>query len=272
MTQAAARGLDPSELDRLLALATDVAVEAGTMVADRRKRAAVEVAATKSSPTDIVTASDTAAESLIRERIRAVRPDDGFLGEEGGGVVGSTGVTWVVDPIDGTVNYLYAIPAYAVSIGVQVAGVTVVGVVHNPVVAETCTAVQGRGARCNGRPLTVRHETRLEQALVATGFSYDADMRARQAGAVARLLPRVRDLRRFGAASLDLCAVAMGRVDAYLEQGLAPWDLAAGNLIATEAGAQVGGLHGEPAGERFVVAASPSLFPALHDLAVTCFG
>jgi myo-inositol-1(or 4)-monophosphatase len=250
----------------LLTLAVETAHEAGALVARRRADAPVEVAATKSSPTDVVTASDTAAERLIRERIGAVRPDDGILGEEGGGGRGESRVRWVVDPIDGTVNYLYGIPAYAVSIAAEVDGELAVGVVHNPVSQETWTALRGEGAWLNDRPVQVGGRTDPAHALVATGFSYDVRRRAEQGRQVAWLLPRVRDIRRIGAASLDLCAVAAGRVDAYVEQGLQPWDLAAGSLVAREAGARVGGLGDAGAGEDLVVAANPDLWDELQEL------
>ena len=253
-------------MDDLLALAVDTAREAGALVARRRAEAPVEVAATKSSPTDVVTASDTAAERLIRERIAAARPDDGFLGEEGGGQSGRTRVRWVVDPIDGTVNYLYGIPFYAVSIAAEVDGQVAVGAVHNPVSGETWTAVAGRGARLDGRPVRVGDLTDPAHALVGTGFNYDVRTRTAQAQQVARLLPRVRDIRRIGAASLDLCAVAMGRLDAFVEQGLKPWDLAAGGLVAREAGARLGGLGDAEAGEGLVVATNPGLWEPLQDL------
>jgi len=253
-------------VDDLLALAVDTAREAGSLVAQRRAEAPVEVAATKSSPTDIVTASDTEAERLIRERIGAARPDDGFLGEEGGDRGGRTGVRWVVDPIDGTVNYLYGIPAYAVSIAAEVDGQVAVGAVHNPVSGETWTAVAGRGAHLDGRPVRVGDLTDPAQALVGTGFNYDVRTRTAQAQQVARLLPRVRDIRRMGAASLDLCAVATGRLDAFVEQGLQPWDLAAGGLVAREAGARMGGLGDAEPGERLVVATNPGLWDRLQQL------
>ena len=257
-------------MDELLALAVDTAREAGALVARRRAEAPVEVAATKSSPTDVVTASDTAAERLIRERIGAARPDDGFLGEEGGEDSGGRGrrsrVRWVVDPIDGTVNYLYGIPAYAVSIAAEVDGRVAVGVVHNPVSGETWTAVAGRGALLDGRPVRVGDLTDPAQALVGTGFNYDVRTRTAQAQQVARLLPRIRDIRRIGAASLDLCAVATGRLDAFVEQGLKPWDLAAGGLVAREAGARTGGLGDAEPGERLVVATNPGLWDSLPQL------
>jgi myo-inositol-1(or 4)-monophosphatase len=255
------------DLPALLALAVDVAHQAGQLIRDRR--AAVErmaVATTKSTPTDVVTESDTAAEALIRERLLTARSNDGLLGEEGGSVPGQSGVVWVVDPIDGTVNYLYAIPQYAVSIAAQVNGATEVGVVHNPATAQTWTAIRGQGAVLDGRPIGESGCERLDQALIATGFGYDAGRRAHQAEVLRHVLPRVRDIRRAGSASLDLCAVASGLVDGFYERGLAPWDLAAGELIAQEAGAVVAGLRGQVAGPELVIAAGPALFPALHDL------
>jgi myo-inositol-1(or 4)-monophosphatase len=248
----------------LLTLAEAVARETGVMLLDRRP-ADLGVAATKSSPTDVVTVMDTAAERLIIERLRAERPEDAVLGEEGGTGAGTSGVRWIIDPIDGTVNYLYAIPQWAVSIAAEVDGVVVAGVVHDPAKAETFTALRGGGARRNGEPLAVSGASELSQALVATGFGYRAERRTHQAEVVAALLPRIRDIRRFGAASLDLCGVACGRVDGYYERGLAPWDLVAGGLVAEEAGAVVGGLGGAPAGEELVLAAGPALFPLLHD-------
>jgi myo-inositol-1(or 4)-monophosphatase len=231
---------------------------------------AVEVADTKSSPTDVVTAVDLASEQLIRRHILEARPDDGFVGEEGDDIASSSGVTWVADPIDGTVNFLYDIPQYAVSIAARVGDEVMVGVVHNPVSRETHTAVRGRGALRDGRPIRVSECREVSRALVATGFGYQAEDRRRQAAETGRLLPKVRDIRRFGAASLDLTAVGSGRVDAYVERGLKPWDLAAGGLIATEAGARVEGLEGEPAGELLVVAAPAPLFDTFHALLVEC--
>jgi myo-inositol-1(or 4)-monophosphatase len=263
----------------LLTLAVQIAQEAGAMVAARREEAPVEVAATKSSPTDVVTASDTAAERLIRARLAEARPGDAVLGEEGtapedgapdrppdGPVDGGSDVRWVVDPIDGTVNYLYGIPAYAVSIAAEVDGSVALGVVHNPVSGETWTALAGAGAWLGDRRLRVGSETDLGRALVATGFSYEVDVRRRQGEQVARMLPRIRDIRRIGAASLDLCGVATGRLDAFVERGLKPWDLAAGGLVAAEAGARVGGLGEEPAGEDLVVVTNPGLWDPLQGL------
>jgi myo-inositol-1(or 4)-monophosphatase len=257
-----------ADLEQLRDLALRTAHEAGTLVRRLRAESDIEVAATKSTPTDVVTESDRAAERLIRSRIAAVRPEDAFLGEEGGQADGSGPVRWVVDPIDGTVNYLYEIPAYAVSIAAEVRGEVVVGVVHNPVSGEAWSAIRGAGALFGDRPVQVSGETRPSRALVGTGFGYDPEVRARQGAAVAALLPRVRDIRRIGSASLDLCGVACGRLDAYVEQGLQPWDLAAGGLIAAEAGARVAGLHGAAAGNALVVAANPGLFEAIEPVLV----
>jgi myo-inositol-1(or 4)-monophosphatase len=249
----------------LLALAVGTATEAARLVVEERPRAGrdLEVAATKSSATDIVTEMDRRSERLIVDSLLAARPDDGVLGEEGADHDGTSGITWVVDPIDGTVNYLYEIPSYAVSIGAADEDGSLVGVVVNPVSGETWTAVRGGGAFLDGRPLRLAEPPPLEMALVATGFGYGRNRRARQAEILRSVLPVVRDIRRAGAASLDLCALATGRVDAYYEQGLQPWDLAAGGLVATEAGAVVTGLRGRPASEMLVVAAAPGLVEPL---------
>jgi myo-inositol-1(or 4)-monophosphatase len=259
---AAAEGPDTAPL---LELAEQIAREAGRLIVEQRPRS-LTVAATKSSATDIVTEMDEASERLLVSRIRAARPDDGVLGEEGAERAGTSGVTWVVDPIDGTVNYLYEIPSYAVSVGVRVGGEVVVGVVVNPVSGEVWTARKGAGAFLDGQPVRVNTAPDLSMALVGTGFGYDSAQRERQAQWLTRVLPRVRDIRRAGAASLDLCALATGRLDGYYEQGLKPWDLAAGGLVAREAGATVAGLRGGVAGEAFTVAAPEPLFGQLARL------
>lgn len=226
----------------------------------RRARSSVE---TKSTSTDMVTEMDRAAEQLIVESILADRPDDGIVGEEGTARGGTSGVQWIVDPIDGTTNYLYGLPGFAVSIAAARAGEVVAGVVVDPMHGDTFTATRGGGAFRNDEPIAVSTETRLTHALVATGFSYEPDRRSRQAAVLGEILPAVRDIRRLGAASVDLCAVACGRVDAYYEKGLAPWDHAAGGLIASEAGGRVGDLDEGPAGGHFVLAANPHLFDGL---------
>ncbi|PRY18404.1 inositol monophosphatase family protein [Kineococcus rhizosphaerae] len=264
----------PDELARLRALAVEVATAAGELISVGRPDR-VEVAATKSSPTDVVTAMDTASEQLLRQRLRAARPQDGFLGEEGGHEPGTSGLTWVVDPIDGTVNYLYGLRSYAVSVAVvgsqgppdPATWTVLAGAVVDPSAGETWSAVLGGGATLadahGTRTLTAGPGPELGQVLLATGFGYDAARRAEQAAVVARLLPRVRDLRRVGTASLDLCAVAAGRVDAYYELGLNPWDFAAGWLVAREAGAVVTDFAGGPAGPHGLVAAGAGLHPVL---------
>ena len=251
----------------LLALAVDLARQAGTLALGMH--AGLGESDTKSSPTDVVTAADRASEELLVSGIRAARPDDGVLGEEGAARTGTSGVRWVVDPIDGTVNYLYGLPQWAVSIGIEVDGTTEVGVVFDPAKDELYTAVRGGGAQLDGRPLRCNDVQELSKALVATGFSYEVARRSRQAQLLSMLLPRVRDVRRLGAGAIDLCAVAAGRVDAYYEQALQPWDMCAGLLIAAEAGARVGGLRGSPPGARLVLASSPGVHDALHDLLVS---
>ncbi|WP_129668273.1 inositol monophosphatase family protein [Phytoactinopolyspora endophytica] len=255
------------DVKSLVDLAVSAAHEAGALARDRRR--AVErmaVAATKSTPTDVVTESDTAAEQLIRDRLLAVRPGDAIHGEEGGHSAGDSDVVWVVDPIDGTVNYLYGIPQYAVSIAAQVDATVEAGVVYNPASDETWTAVRGSGALLNGEPIAVTGCADLSLALVGTGFGYDAGRRARQAAVLAELVPVVRDIRRAGSAALDLCAVASGRLDAYYERGLNPWDRAAGGLIAAEAGAVVSGLYGQPPAEAMTFAATPGIAEDLRAL------
>lgn len=253
-----------SEPAQLRDLAVRVALEAADLVS-RRRSEGVAVTATKSTPTDVVTAADRESEELIRKRLLEARPSDGVLGEEGANVAGTSGVTWVVDPIDGTVNYLYDIPAYGVSIAAEVDDVVVAGTVVNPVNGEIFSAVRGGGATLNGGPITVSGTTELDQSLIATGFGYSVLRRRAQAAVLGKVIVNVRDIRRFGSAALDLCAVACGRVDGYYERGLNHWDLAAGALIAEEAGAMVGGADGA-AGSELMIAATPSIFSDLRDV------
>jgi myo-inositol-1(or 4)-monophosphatase len=254
------------EVTELAALAESVAREAGLLIRSRRAEGGITVAATKTSPTDIVTESDHASEVLIRGRLLEARAGDGFVGEEGDAVRGSSGVIWVVDPIDGTVNYLYDIPAYAVSIAAILDSETLAGVVHVPATGETWTAIRGGGAYLDGQPIAVSQCTELSQALIGTGFSYETRRRAAQARVVKDLLPRVRDIRRIGSAAMDLCHVASGRLDGYYEHGLAPWDRAAGALVATEAGAVVAGPEGMLRSHQITVAAGPALYAKLSAL------
>lgn len=252
-------------LSELLGLALEAARRAGELLRDGRP-ADLGVAATKSSPIDVVTEMDIAAEKLITGFLAEHRPDDGFLGEEGASSVGTSGVRWVIDPLDGTVNYLYGLPTWAVSIAAERDGETVVGVVAAPMRRETYRAVLGGGAYADDKPLQCRPTAPLEQALVSTGFNYVTTVRSHQADVAQRLIPRLRDIRRSGSAAIDLCDVAAGRLDGYYERGLSPWDLAAGDLIAREAGALTGGRPGEPASGDLAVAASPGVFAPLQSL------
>jgi myo-inositol-1(or 4)-monophosphatase len=263
------------EAVKLRDLAVSVAREAGRLLTSREGR--VDVAATKSSPTDVVTEMDHRSEELIRSRILAARPSDAILGEEGGliGNAGDAQVLWVIDPLDGTVNYLYGLHDWAVSIaaevewaeGGEVGRRVVAGAVYVPKRDEMFSAVAGGGAHLeSGGIKSVLHcnaDVPLARALVGTGFGYLAARRRVQGEVVAALLPKVRDIRRIGVASVDLCAVAAGRLDAFYERGLNYWDWAAGALVATEAGAIVGGLDGKPISSEMGVAASPDLFDSL---------
>ena len=259
----------------LMALAERLAREAGALVRDGRPNR-VAVASTKTSPIDVVTEMDLRSEALLRSLLTQERPLDAVLGEEGGHVDGPSGLTWVLDPIDGTVNYLYGIPAYAVSVAV-VSGppdpatwTVLAACVHAVSDGRTWTAGLGRGAFLDGGPITVNRPQPLAQSLLGTGFGYVAERRRAQAGVVAALLPQVRDIRRIGSAALDLCSIASGALDLYYERGLKPWDLAAASLVAAEAGAAVVGLHGARAGEQMTVAGPPesvaTLIPLLEAL------
>ena len=248
--------------EELLALATEAAHRAGALLRERPERLRF---GTKSTPTDVVTEMDTRAEREIVGLLLDARPHDGVLAEEGGGVTGTSGVRWVVDPIDGTVNYLYGIPAYAVSIAAEVDGESCAGVVYDVAREETYTAIRGGGAACNGSTLRCSQESDLARSLIGTGFAYDAGHRAEQAALLPAVLPRVRDIRRIGSCALDLCAVARGRLDGYYEWGPSAWDVAAGRLIVTEAGGRFGGVVGGT-----VYAAAPGIYDAL--VALLCQG
>jgi myo-inositol-1(or 4)-monophosphatase len=236
---------------RDLALAT--AREAGELVL-RLRDEGVEVAGTKTSATDIVTLADQAAEALVKERLLGARPDDGMVGEEGDDLPGTSGVVWIVDPIDGTVNYLYGHPHFAVSIAAEVDGEVVAGVVVAPRLGLEYVATLGGGATCNGRPVRPRLGVGLAERLLATGFSYEQPARARAASYIARLLPRVRDLRRQGSCALDLCGVASGLLDAYVEEGPHIWDHAAAGLVVLEAGGILE-VARSPVGKRVLICA-----------------
>lgn len=234
-------------------LAVAVATEAGALLTERLGSARTSVQ-TKSTATDMVTEMDGASERLVVTRILAARPDDSIVGEEGADHRGTSDVRWVVDPLDGTTNYLYRLPGWNVSIGVEVDGVPVAGAVVVPGHGQVFAAARGHGATLDGRPIRVTDPAPLATSLVGTGFSYDPSVRARQAEALVPLLPRVRDIRRRGAAAADLCSVACGHLDAYYEAGLAPWDRCAGTVVAEEAGARVEVFDAGPLGDLTVAA------------------
>jgi myo-inositol-1(or 4)-monophosphatase len=247
----------------LVDIATAIGREAGALV-QRMRASAIVSFDTKSTSTDVVTAADRASEQLVRTRLSELRPGEPVLGEEEGGTV-VEGLTWVVDPIDGTVNYLYGIPWYSVSIAAQLDGESVAGAVVEPATGRVWTAARGYGAFLDGAPLRVSTVTDLSLSLLGYGFAYRPERRQRQADAWARMSTRVRDLRRAGAASLDLCSVAAGRLDAYTEHGLGRWDWAAGGLIAAEAGAVVRLPGSSPElGEDATFAAAPGIADALY--------
>ena len=262
MTDTGAGTTGGADQRTLLELAVGLAREASALL--REGRSHHLAVSTKSSRTDMVTEVDRASEALIVARLRAARPHDAIVGEEGTAVTGTSGVRWLVDPLDGTTNYLYGYRAYAVSIAAEVDGEVVVGVVADASNGEVFTAARGSGAECDGVPLDVVDHAELATALVGTGFSYLADRRTRQAQVLTAVLPVVRDVRRAGSAALDLCWLAAGRLDAFYEKGLGPWDFAAGALIASEAGARAGDLDGGAPSTDFVLAATPSLFDALR--------
>jgi myo-inositol-1(or 4)-monophosphatase len=252
-------------VEELVDVAVEAARRAGSLLSDGRGQARrVE---TKSSATDMVSEMDRAAEALIRAVIAEQRPGDAVLGEEGGEVAGGTGVRWIVDPLDGTTNYLYGFPAWSVSVAAEMDGVIVAGAVFDPTHDELWTASLGGGATRNGELLpALGDRADLATALVATGFGYRAEQRAAQGLVAAYVLPRVRDIRRAGSAALDLCWVAARRVDAYFEVGTNLWDWAAGALVASEVGAWVGGFDGGPPSDDGLLVARPALAVELRDL------
>jgi myo-inositol-1(or 4)-monophosphatase len=254
----------PPELGELLALATDLVHDAGQLHTEGL--ASTLRVKTKSSPTDMVSDVDHRAERLIVGRLADLRPGDAVFGEEGSRSESSTGVRWVIDPLDGTTNYVYGYPAFAVSIGVEIDGQPRIGVVYDSSAGHLYQAISGLGARCDGRPIRARRQDDLSQALVATGFSYDASQREKQGLAAATILGRVRDMRRSGSAALDLCHIAAGHLDAFWELDLSPWDYAAGSIIAREAGAEVAFLQAAHGRGPAVVAVHPTLMPAFLGL------
>ncbi len=244
------------------------------MLAADRRRGKVTVAESKSSSVDVVTAVDREVEALVRQRLSELQPGDGFLGEEGGRAEGSTSLTWVVDPIDGTVNYLYGIPQYAVSIAVVEGEPSpgeweeIAAVVINVANGREFTATRGGGAFSDGMPLSVNRPESLGQSLLSTGFSYSQQIRTRQAEVMAAVMPHIRDIRRMGAASLDLTALAAGQLDVYFERMLQPWDHAAGVLIAREAGAEIRGWNGSAPDVDWLLASHPDLIDEIESVLV----
>jgi len=254
-------------LDELASVAL-VAARAATAVLVEGKVGTPAGVETKTSATDMVSDVDRDAEAAVGEVLARMRPDDAVLGEEGTARAGTTPVRWVVDPLDGTTNFLFGIPQFSVSVAAEMDGLPVVGVVVHPSCSETWAAIRGRGARLNGSLCRVASgRSTLETALVATGFGYQSARREWQAEVARQVIPAVRDIRRFGSAALDLCWTAGGRYDAYYEWGLNPWDLAAGALICREAGGRVEALPG-----RLIVAAPPGLFDPLCELLVAAGG
>lgn len=252
--------------DELLILAVDVARRAGALLLERFQAGREPPLASKSTPTDLVSEADLASERLIRDTLARARPEDGFLGEEGGGEDGSSGLTWVVDPLDGTVNFLFGIPQWCVSVALADEHGSLVGAIFDPCRDELFVATRDGPPLLNGAPIAASEREDLATAMVATGLAYDADVRAAQAEVLARVVPRVRDIRRFGSAALDLAWTAAGRYDAYFERTTKPWDIAAGTLVCERAGLTVLEL---PERERLplgVLAAVPALAARLFEL------
>jgi myo-inositol-1(or 4)-monophosphatase len=260
--------LSPEAALELADLARLAATRAGELLAELapRRRDLGERATAKSSQSDVVTTADLESESIILEVLLGARPDDAVLAEEGSGRGGTSPVTWIVDPLDGTTNFIYGFGSFSVSIAARYDDTVVAGVVHDPIANETFMAALGAGATRNGVPLVPNHPSSLSLALVGTGFGYRPSQRAIQGRLLPALLPAVRDLRRGGSAALDCCSVAAGRLDAYFEAGLNPWDYAAGLLIATEAGCGATTMADFPPGENTLVIASGDLLDAFVDL------
>lgn len=255
--------LNFEQTDELFALALRIAKSAGELLCDRPENFDINQIHQKSSARDFATHMDHASEKLIVNSILAARPDDGIIGEEGTNRESNSGITWVIDPIDGTVNYFYNLPGWNISIAAKDDRGVFLGIVYAPTLNSLWHALRGGGAFLNGKSIHCSQVDRLGESLIATGFSYDLHERVKQGEKIASLIPRVRDIRRNGAAAVDLCHVAGGSVDGYFESGLKEWDLAAGGLIAREAGALVTGRAGGEPGEGMVIAAGPALHPLL---------
>lgn len=257
--------MSADERAQLLVIAREIATRVGDTALAGRRRGLRNVE-TKSTATDMVTEYDRATEREIVATLQRLRPNDAIVGEEGGSHAGGSGYTWYIDPIDGTTNFLYDLPMWTVSIGVHDAKGAACGVVYAPALRETFTAIRGQGARLNGHPITCGTVSDPTRALVATGFNYSAENRVVQARRFPHFIDKIRDVRRLGSASLDLCFVACGRYDGYFEEHLFPWDHAAGSLIATEAGARFELLEAPGGASSGVLAANPMLFDQIRHI------
>ena len=251
-----------SNMNDLLALAQRLAREAGNHARLGRSQG-MHVVGTKLTDTDMVTKFDRESEAMIIAGLRAARPDDSIVGEEGGGHRGNSGIEWHVDPIDGTTSFMYGLPSWCVSIGAQDSNGSMVGAVYLPDLDEMFAAVRGGGATLNGRPISCSTLTDVSKALVATGFSYTPAHRTVQSHRVTEFIHRIRDIRRMGAAAVEICFVACGRLDAYFEENLHSWDVVAAELIAREAGARSGDFEGGPMHPAEVLVAGPGIFDSL---------
>lgn len=257
--------------DQLLEVAVDLARDAGALLLERFDGGHERALASKSTPTDLVSEADLASERLIRERLSQARPTDGILGEEGGVSEGTSGLTWIVDPLDGTVNFLFGIPQWCVSVAVADEAGSLVGAIYDPCREELFTATRDGEACLNGAPIAAsgrvpRASSGLSAAMVATGFAYDSSVRSAQAEVLARLIPQVRDIRRFGSAALDLAWTACGRYDAYYERTTKPWDIAAGTLVCERVGHTVMELLERPGLPKGVLAGAPGIAEELFEL------
>jgi myo-inositol-1(or 4)-monophosphatase len=256
------------EAEEFMKIAAEMARSAGDVVRDGAAASRFAITS-KSSATDHVTDVDKASEAFIVNEISARRPDDGILGEEGSSKESKSGVVWTIDPIDGTTNFIYGLPNYAVSIGVSVNGVPTAGAVYNPTRDEMFNGALGHGAYLNDQPIHVNDTTDLSLALVATGFAYSAEIRREQGKIVAELLPDIRDIRRYGSSALDVCNVACGRVDAYYEVNVFPWDVAASMVILREAGGIITGFTDESPSPKALAACTTEIYEALRERVVT---
>ena len=249
-------------------IAATLAREAGD-IALRGRKSGPLAATTKSSPIDMVTQYDKSSEVLITTGLARLRPDDAIVGEEGASKTGTSGITWHIDPIDGTTNFYFDLPLWAISIGAVDEIGPVAGAVYAPALGDMFSAARGRGATLNDLPIAVRDNSDITDALVCTGFSYRIHEREHHAKRVADMVMKVRDIRRFGAAAIDLCFVACGRLDAYFEEHLHSWDLVAGQVIATEAGAIISDYVGDPVTPQQVLVSTPGVHAELMHLIAT---